>query len=257
MTFFLRRFALGAALQAAAFLPVTAVSAQEGQEHGGAGHEMGGHGMMQHEGGQMMGCPGHEQMQGMMQHEGGHMMGCQGGEHMQHMQHMMQHDTQSGHGASSAEPAKPAKPALAGEAAFGAIQEIVRQLEAAPKTDWSKVNLEALRQHFIDMSEVTLKADAVPKEIDGGVQIAVTGRGRTLEAIERMVAAHAAEIEKTHLNGWSAKTEQRPNGLLLTVTATDPKEVQHIRGLGFIGIMVSGEHHVMHHLAMARGEMVH
>jgi hypothetical protein len=210
--------------------------------------------MMQHEGGQMMGCPGHEQMQGMMQHEGGQLMGCQGGGHMQHM---MQHDTQSGHGASSAEPAKPAKPALAGEAAFGAIQEIVRQLDADPKTDWSKVNLEALRQHFIDMSEVTLKADAVPKEIDGGVQIAVTGRGRTLEAIERMVAAHAAEIEKTHLNGWSAKTEQLPNGLLLTVTATDPKQVQHIRGLGFIGIMVSGEHHVMHHLAMARGEMVH
>jgi len=25
-----------------------------------------------------------------------------------------------------------------------------------------------------------------------------------------------------------------PNGELLTVTATDPKEIQHIRGLGFI-----------------------
>ncbi|HET6375308.1 MAG TPA: hypothetical protein VFF88_04605, partial [Methylocella sp.] len=75
MTVFLPRFALAAVLSAAAFFPVTAASAQESQEHsqehGGAGHEMGGHGMMQHEGGQMMGCPGHEQMQGMMQHEGG------------------------------------------------------------------------------------------------------------------------------------------------------------------------------------------
>ncbi|HET6378949.1 MAG TPA: hypothetical protein VFG05_11690 [Methylocella sp.] len=256
MSVFLRRFALAAALPAAALLSVTATSAaaQESQEHGGAGHEMGGHGMMQHEGGHMMGCPGHEQMQGMMQHEGGHMMGCQGGGHMQGM---MQHETQSGHAAGSTGSAQPAKTALSGEAAFGAIQEIVRQLDADPKTDWSKVNLEALRQHFIDMSEVTLKADAVPKEIEGGVQIAVTGRGRTLDAIERMVAAHAAEIEKTHLNGWSAKTEQLPNGLLLTVTATDPKQVQHIRGLGFIGIMVSGEHHQAHHLAMARGEMAH
>ena len=42
----------------------------------------------------------------------------------------------------------------------GAIGEIVRILEADPKTDWSKVNLEALRQHLIDMNEVALHADA-------------------------------------------------------------------------------------------------
>ncbi len=56
-------------------------------------------------------------------------------------------------------------PTMPGQDAFGAIQEIVRILEADPKTDWSKVNLEALRQHLIDMSEVTLKADAVTKPI--------------------------------------------------------------------------------------------
>jgi predicted RNA binding protein YcfA (HicA-like mRNA interferase family) len=33
--------------------------------------------------------------------------------------------------------------------------------------------------------------------------------------------------------------------------------VQHIRGLGFIGILASGSHHQMHHLAVALGEMVH
>ena len=52
-------------------------------------------------------------------------------------------------------------PTMPGQDAFGAIQEIVRILEADPKTDWSKVNLEALRQHLIDMNEVTLKAAAV------------------------------------------------------------------------------------------------
>ena len=52
-----------------------------------------------------------------------------------------------------------ATPTMPGQDAFGAIQEIVRILESDPKTKWSKVNLEALRQHLIDMSEVTLKAE--------------------------------------------------------------------------------------------------
>jgi hypothetical protein len=45
--------------------------------------------------------------------------------------------------------------------------------------------------------------------------------------------------------------------VLLTVTSSDPKEVQHIRGLGFIGILVSGSHHQPHHMAMAKGEFPH
>ena len=57
--------------------------------------------------------------------------------------------------------------------------------------------------------------------------------------------------------GWSTKVSKLPNGELLTVTSTDPKEVQHIRGLGFIGLLASGAHHRMHHLAMAKGEFDH
>jgi hypothetical protein len=68
---------------------------------------------------------------------------------------------------------------------------IVRLLEADPNTDWSKVDLEAPRQHLIDMNEVTLKANAAAKPVDGGLEIAVTGYGRTLAAIQRMVPAHA------------------------------------------------------------------
>jgi hypothetical protein len=44
-------------------------------------------------------------------------------------------------------------PTMPGQDSFGAIQEIVRILEADPNTDWSKVDLEALRQHLIDMNE--------------------------------------------------------------------------------------------------------
>jgi hypothetical protein len=148
-------------------------------------------------------------------------------------------------------------PTMPGQDAFGAIQEIVHMFEADPKTDWSKVDLEALRQHLIDMNEVTLKSKAKAEPIEGGLKIAVTGEGRTSEAIQRMVTAHAHEIEETHLNGWSAKTEPLADGIVLTVTATDPREVIHLRGLGFIGIMVSGQHHQLHHLAIAHGDMVH
>src|SRR5690348_15857413 len=49
-------------------------------------------------------------------------------------------------------------PHMRGQDAFGAIAEVVQILDADPKTDWSKVNLERLRQHLIDMNEVVLRA---------------------------------------------------------------------------------------------------
>jgi hypothetical protein len=176
--------------------------------------------------------PGHGQIPGMTQ---------------QH-QMMQMHSSGSGQVAMST-------PTMPGQDAFGAVQEIVRILEADPRTDWSKVDLETLRQHLIDMNEVTLKADAAAKQIEGGLQIAVTGSGRTLDAIQRMVTAHSREIDG--INGWSAATQALPNGVLLTVTSSDPKEIAHIRGLGFIGLLVSGSHHQPHHLAMANGEFAH
>ena len=148
-----------------------------------------------------------------------------------------------------------ATPTSPGQDAFGAIQEIVGILDADPKTDWSKVNLEVLRQHLIDMNEVTLHAAAAPKQIEGGLQIAVTGSGRTLVAIQRMIPEWAKMANG--LNGWSAKASELPDGELLTVTATSPKEVQHIRGLGFIGLIASGSWHQAHHLMMAKGEFDH
>ena len=49
----------------------------------------------------------------------------------------------------------------AGQGAFAAIQEVVEILAADPKTDWSKVNIDALRQHLVDMDNVTLSANMV------------------------------------------------------------------------------------------------
>jgi len=71
------------------------------------------------------------------------------------------------------------------------------------------------------------------------------------------VPARAQEIEQTHLNGWSAKTKPLPNGVVLIVTSDDPKQVKHLRGSGFVGVMASGSHHQAHHLAIARGEVIY
>ena len=66
-------------------------------------------------------------------------------------------------------------------------------LEADPATDWSKVNLDALHVHLIDMNEVALHADAAVERICDGIRVAVTGTGRTLAAIQRMLPDHARE----------------------------------------------------------------
>jgi hypothetical protein len=159
------------------------------------------------------------------------------------------------HHAAMLAPPSGAVPAMPGQDAFGTIQEIVRILDAEPDTDWSKVDIEALRQHLIDMNEVTLNAKAVVTPVDGGARYEVSGEGRTLEAIRRMVPAHSHEIDG--VNGWAVRTEPVPAGVVLTVTAADPKQAARIRGLGFIGIMAQGSHHQMHHLAMAKGEFSH
>lgn len=39
-------------------------------------------------------------------------------------------------------------PQETGQSAFAAIQEIVTKLEADPATDWSKIDIESLRQHL-------------------------------------------------------------------------------------------------------------
>jgi hypothetical protein len=146
-------------------------------------------------------------------------------------------------------------PELPGQDAFGAIQEIVRILEADPATDWSKVDIDALRDHLIDMNELTLHANVDRKPIAGGLRMEVTGDGRTVAAIQRMVAAHARQIDGTQ--GWTVKTELSRAGIVLTVTASDPAQTAKIRGLGFMGIMSLGAHHQRHHLAIAKGELVH
>jgi hypothetical protein len=160
-------------------------------------------------------------------------------------QHMMMMGRQGG---SAGQPATP------GQDAFGTIAEVVQILDADPATDWSKVNIAALREHLIDMNEVALRAVATQRALDNGVEITVTGEGRTREAIKRMLPAHAQELSQI---GWTARTEELADGVKLVVTSTDAQQVIKLKALGFMGIMVQGAHHQIHHLMMAKGELVH
>ena len=140
-----------------------------------------------------------------------------------------------------------------GEAAYGAIAEVVRILEVDPNTDWSRVNLEKLRLHLADMHEVTVNAVVVQKDVPGGYEADVTGEGRTSGAIQRMARAHAratadggpTEVTVTDL----------PNGarVRLVARSNDAKAVQKVRALGFIGWLTQDDHHGPHHLMMASG----
>jgi hypothetical protein len=138
-----------------------------------------------------------------------------------------------------------------GQGAFAAISEVVAALMADPATDWSRVNINALREHLLDMDDVTLRSSVRTEEIPGGARFTVTGQGRTVEAIQRMTMAHAPMVPAP----FKMDAQERGDGAVVTVTTSDAAGVARIRALGFYGVMTLGAHHQEHHLAIARGEM--
>ena len=162
----------------------------------------------------------------------GHGEGSMGDHHMQH-----------------ADGAAYGQPTEAGQSAFAAIQEIVQLLENTPGTDWSKVDIEALRQHLIDMNNVTLHSKVVATPVKGGARYLVTGRGSVVDSIRRMVTAHATAMNG--VDGWQFSAAEAGGGAVMTVT--HPPDEAKIRGLGLIGIMTRGMHHQQHHLMIALG----
>jgi hypothetical protein len=159
------------------------------------------------------------------------------------------------HDAPSARAAAPAQP---GSAAFAALAEAVRLLEADPSTDWSKVDIEALRQHLIDMDDVVLRSTATMVRVPGGAAFTVRGAGRTIGAIRRMTREHAHMLAEA--SPFRATVADVPGGVRMTVTtatAGDAAGEARIRALGFAGLLTVGEHHARHHLMVARGGHMH
>ncbi len=145
----------------------------------------------------------------------------------------------------------------AGNDVFGTIQEVIRKLNHDPKVDWSKVNLEALRRHLVDMNDMTLNIEVISQQtIDKGLKILIRPTTlRSASALHRVFAVHPAQLkDETGWKMWVQKIEQTYS---LTITTENPDEVHQIKALGYIGIMASGNHHQVHHSMMAKGENPH
>ncbi len=140
-----------------------------------------------------------------------------------------------------------------GNDAFGTIQEVIRKLNARRDTDWSEVDLEALRQHLLDMRDMTVNVEVVSREaITNGLEVVIrptTPRAR--RALERVLAAHPRQLRRE--TGWTMQVEEEGERSLLTVTSSDPADAEKIRGLGYIGLMAYGSHHQRHHWMIATG----
>ena len=158
------------------------------------------------------------------------------------------HTSRMNHGTVTAAGTMPKE---AGQSAFTAIQEIVTILEADPKTVWSNVDIEALRQHLIDMSNVTLLARVQTATAADGMKFSVSGDGRVKDSIRRMIAGHAETMNG--VSNWRYIAEPSSSGANLTVIPPDEGSAGKLRALGFIGIMARGMHHQEHHLMIAKG----
>lgn len=158
------------------------------------------------------------------------------------------------HGAAIERPPA-ALPTQPGQGAFAAIQEIVAMLDADPHTDWSKVDIDGLRRHLVDMNNVTLYAQAAATATENGVRFAVTGTGPIRESIRRMVEAHAETMSGS--NAMTIIAEDHPEGAVMTVSVGSPADLPKLKGLGFFGIMALGMHHQAHHLMIATGRAPH
>ena len=124
----------------------------------------------------------------------------------------------------------------AGQSTFAALAETVAALTADPETDWSRVDVDALREHLVSMDRLVLDAAVETDVLDDGYRFTVSGDGRTRQAIHEMVPAHAAvlaaetawEVDAARTpEGGDADREERRSG-----RATTPRRARILRSDG-------------------------
>jgi len=163
------------------------------------------------------------------------------------------HANHAGHGMS--EPGASELPSEPGDGSFAAIIEIVAMLSADPDTDWTRVDIDGLREHLVDMNQLVIGASVRSEPLPEGLRMRIGTSGRPGKAASRMVPAHAPFLVAE--TGWQSEVARDGNEIVWTVTAADAGDVARIQALGFFGLMATGDHHRMHHLSMARGEAAH
>ncbi len=145
----------------------------------------------------------------------------------------------------------------AGNDIFGTIQEVIANLNANTDTDWDKVNIEALKEHLLDMRDMTVNVEVISQNrIKNGSEILIMPTNkRSIQAMKRVLSAHPAQLKK-EIN-WQMRVQKQGNKYLLTTTTDKTAEVNKIVGLGYIGLMAYGNHHQPHHWLMATGGSPH
>ncbi len=144
-------------------------------------------------------------------------------------------------------------PTEPGQGAFAAISEIVTLLSADPHTDWDAVDIDALRDHLVDMDNLVTHTEVTAKTVEGGLEMTVSLAGVGGLAASRMVPAHGPVLAAE--TGWNVDLQTGDEALIWTVTSDN--DTAKIRALGFYGLMATGDHHREHHIGMAKGQMVH
>ncbi|MDW4497139.1 hypothetical protein R5H30_04030 [Sulfitobacter sp. D35] len=146
-------------------------------------------------------------------------------------------------------------PSEPGDGTFAAIIEIVAILSDDPATDWSRVDIDGLRTHLVDMNKLVIGADVRSELLPNGIRMRIGTKGRAGAAASRMVPAHGPFMAAE--TGWSSDVSRAADDIVWIVTAPDAEAVARIQALGFFGLMATGDHHRMHHIAMARGDRTH
>jgi hypothetical protein len=168
---------------------------------------------------------------------------------------VMDHSTMNHDLASAGVPAPTSArvPTEAGQSAYAALGEVVQIMLANPRTDWSKADIDALRNHLVDMDNVTLRAQVRTTSLPNGAKFTVTGDGPVVGSIQRMTSSHFAQPDFN--KAWTMHVERIANGADVTVVSSNRGDAAKINGLGFFGILTMGSHHQPHHLMMAEGGM--
>lgn len=124
-------------------------------------------------------------------------------------------------------------PTEAGEAGFAAITEIVTVLSNDPTTDWSKVDINGLREHLVLMNKLVLGAIVVEQAVESRLRFTVIGHEGALASIRQMVPAYAIELNK--MAEFTATTTLIDQGIVIEVLGKNSATNDRLKGLGFFG----------------------
>ena len=142
-----------------------------------------------------------------------------------------------------------------GQLQFAAIAEIDALLRKDPSTDWSVVKIDALREHLVDMDNVTARTSVKTMIADETVVFIVTGDGATFQSAQRMATAQAPMLQNE--TGWQVDIQPIANGVQMSVGSPDAGTLSQIVALGLHGLMTIGAHHQQHHMMIAMDRDLH